>query len=87
MNSRKITIGSYVQIASGRYTNFFASVKSKCGNLWTIEYFQKQFGKWTLKDGDMDSRASHELKLVCGTPDTRGRFIFQEISGVASGDV
>ena len=80
LNKRKITVGSYVKIASGRYTNFFASVKSKCGNLWNIEYFQYQFGKWTLKDGDMDIRAPHELKLVCGTPDRCGRFIFTDIS-------
>ena len=80
LNKRIISVGSYVKIVSGRYTNFFASVKSKYGKLWNVEYFQPKFGKWSRKDGDNDSRYPHELIVVCGAEDRRGCFIFTDIS-------
>ena len=66
LNKRKISVGCFVIFVNGRYTNFFASVKNKCGKLWNVEYFQPKCGEWTRENGDEDSRFSHELMVACG---------------------
>ena len=42
-------------------------------------YFQKQYGKWTLKDGDLDSRDAEDMILVTAShPDKGGYFTFDK---------
>ena len=80
--NRKLAIGCYVQVVSGHFNGLYASVQEKIEkNLWRIQYFQQQLGhgKWTLKEGHLDSRLSSELKLVVGIPDNRSRFDFKEV--------
>ena len=43
-----------------------------------INYFQRQYGKWVLKDDDLDSRESKDMILVTGYPDMRGYFTFDK---------
>ena len=78
--NNELAIGSYVQVISGPFDGLYASVREKIDEkFWRIEYFQQQYGKWTLKEGDVDSKLSSELKLVVGTPDNRGRFTFVDL--------
>ena len=48
------------------------------GDEWEINYFQKPYGKWTLKDGDLDSHDAEEMILVMAYPDKRGYFTFDK---------
>ena len=42
-------------------------------------YFQKQYGKWTLKDEDLDSRDAEDMILVTASyPDKGGYFTFDK---------
>ena len=41
-------------------------------------YFQKQYGKWTLKDGDLDFHDAEDMILVTAYPDKQGYFIFDK---------
>ena len=55
----------------------YATVTNKSyGDEWEINYFQKQYGKWTLKDGKLDSRDAEDMILVTAYPDKRGYFTF-----------
>ena len=82
-NKRKISNGYYVEVVDGRFVGYFATVVGKsCANVWDVNYFHKQYGKWVLKRGDLDSRNSQELKVVIGKPEigTRDRFTFEDFS-------
>ena len=52
------------------FSGFYATVTIKSYlDEWEINYFQKQYGKWTIKDGDLDSRAAEDMILVTACPD------------------
>ena len=58
-----------MKIVHGSFSGFYATVTNKSyGDKWEIHYFQKQCGKWTLKDGD----------LVMAYPDKLGYFTFDK---------
>ena len=44
-------------------------LRTSPGDEWEINYFQKQYGKWTLKDGDLDSCDAEDMILVMTYPD------------------
>ena len=59
----KIQPGCYVKIVNGLFSGFYATITNKSyGDELEINYFQKQYGKWILKDGDLDScDVSHDF--------------------------
>ena len=77
--SARIQPGSYVQVVSGPFKGFYASVVcNSYGDEWEINFFEKKFGSWVLKEGDIDSREESDLELVMAKVDKRGRFTFEK---------
>ena len=76
----EIKPGCYVKLINGSFSGFYATVTNKSyGDEWEINYFQKQYGKWTLKDGDLDSRDAEDMILVTASyPDKGGYFTFDK---------
>ena len=75
----KIQPGCYVKMVNGSFSGFYATFTNKSyGDEWEINYFQKQYGKWTLKDGDLDSRDAEDMILVTAYPDKQGYFTFDK---------
>ena len=59
-----------MKIVNVSFSGFYATVTNKSyGNEWEINYFQKQYGKRTLKDGDLDSCNAEDIILVMAYPD------------------
>ena len=75
----EIQPGCYVKIVTGSFSSFYATVTNNpYGDEWEINYFQKQYGKWTLKDGDLDSHDAEDMILVTAYPDKQGYFTFDK---------
>ena len=75
----EIQPGCYVKIVTGSFSSFYATVTNNpYGDEWEINYFQKQYGKWTLKDGDLDFHDAEDMILVTAYPDKQGYFIFDK---------
>ena len=55
----------------GRFLVSMPVTNKLYGDEWEINYFQKQYGKWTLKDGDLHSRDAEDMILVTTYPDKR----------------
>ena len=47
----------------GRFLISVPVTNKAYGDEWEINYFQKQYGKWTLKDGDLDSRDAEDMNF------------------------
>ena len=66
-----------MKIVKGLFSGFYATVANNSyGDEWEIKYFQKQNGKWTLKDGDLNSPDAEDMILVTAYPDKWGYFTF-----------
>ena len=58
-----------MKIIKDPFLGFYASVKGHLLTKLEIQYFQAQFGKWVLKDGDLDSRVEGDLNIVTAEMD------------------
>ena len=59
-----------MKIVKGLFSGFYTTVANNSyGDEWEIKYFQKQNGKWTLKDGDLNSPDAEDMILVTAYPD------------------
>ena len=68
-----------MKIVNGSFSGFYVTFTNKSyGDEWEINYFQKQYGKWTLKDGDLDSRDAKDTILVTAYQDKQGYFTFDK---------
>ena len=57
-------------MVNGLFSDFYATVVNHSyGDKLEINYFQKQYGKWVLKDDDLDSGEPKDMVLVTGYPD------------------
>ena len=57
-------------MVNGLFSDFYATVVNhSCGDKLEINYFQKQHGKWVLKDDDLDSGEPKDMVLATGYPD------------------
>ena len=66
----EIQPGCYAKVVNVLFSGFYATVTNKSYlDEWEINYFQKQYGKWTIKDGDLDSCAAEDMILVTACPD------------------
>ena len=75
----KIKPGCYVKIINGSFSGFYVTVTKKSyGDEWKTNYFQKHYGKWTLKDGDLDSRDAEHMIAVTAYPDKPGYFTYDK---------
>ena len=72
-----LQMGDYVKIVSGLFEGLYATVLDKSyGDEFEIQYFEEKFGKWILKEGDIDSRPSNEMIKVTAVVDGRSRYTF-----------
>ena len=62
----------------GRFLVSMPVTNKSYGDEQEINYFQKQYGKWTLKDGDLDSHNAEDIILVTAYPDKQGYFTFDK---------
>ena len=46
------------------------------GDEWEVQYFEIKYGKWVLKEGDLDSREPSNMMIVDAKIDGRGRYTF-----------
>ena len=70
-------MGDYVKIVSGLFKGYYATVLGESyGEEKEIQYFEEKFGKWILKDGDIDSRPPEEMMKVTAVVDGRSRYTF-----------
>ena len=68
----EIQPGCYAKIVNVLFSGFYATVTNKLyGDEWERNYFQKQYGNWTVKDGDLDSCDAEDMILVTAYPDKR----------------
>ena len=75
--SESLKCGDYVKVVSGLFKGFYATVLGKSyGGEVEIQYFQEKYGKWVLKENDIDSRLPEELIKVTAEMDRRSYFIF-----------
>ena len=71
--------GDYVKIVKGSFNGLYATVLGESyGDEIEIQYFEKKFGKWIVKDKDVDSREPDDLIKVAGQVDKRDRYTFSE---------
>ena len=78
-DQNEIKPGCYVKLINGSFSGFYATVTNKSyGDEWEINYFQKHYRKWTLKDGDLDSGDAEDMILVTPYPDKPGYFTFDK---------
>ena len=64
-NDDDIKPGDCVKIVNGLFAGYYAIVlDSSYGDEWEINYFEKRYGDWVIKEGDIDSRPSKDLKKI-----------------------
>ena len=49
---------------------------SSYGDEWEVQYFEMKYGKWVLKEGDLDSREPSDMVMVEAKIDGHGRYTF-----------
>ena len=53
----EINVGDFVKITQDPYIGYYAVILQKSyGDEWEMQYCEKKYGKWVLKDNDLDSR-------------------------------
>ena len=74
-----INIGYHVKIISQPYVGLYAVVINESyGDEMEIQYFEEKYGKWVLKDGDLDSREPSEMMKVDAEVDGRRQYTFSK---------
>ena len=69
--------GDYVKVIKGDFAGYYASVEENASNdLFHIQYFKSQFGKYVVNEGDTVIRDKVDLQVVSAEIDGRSRFTF-----------
>ena len=69
--------GDHVKVIKGDFAGYYASVEENASNdLFHIQYFKSQFGKYVVNEGDIDIRDKVDLQVVSAEIDGRSRFTF-----------
>ena len=75
--SSDIRPGDYVKIIQGDFVRYYACVeKNTSNNIFHIQYFKSQFGKYVVNEGDTNIRDKDDLRVVSGKIDRRSWFTF-----------
>ena len=75
--SSDIRPGDYVKIIQGDFVRYYACVEENTSNnIFHIQYFKSQFGKYVVNEGDTDIRDKDDLCTVSVKIDGRSRFTF-----------
>ena len=77
-NSKEpLQIGGYVKVKNGLFKGLYTTIiDTSYGDESEIRYFELKFGKWVLKDGDIDLRLSEDLLKVNAVVDVRSQYTF-----------
>ena len=79
LDDGSLKVGEYVKVIKGLFSGLYATVLGKSyGDELEIQYFENSFGKYILKDNDIDSRPPNELVKVAAHVDSRSRHTFYE---------
>ena len=65
--------GDCVKIIKGAFEGYYAKIMDKIHDQYEINYFEKRYGKYVLKDFDLDSRSPEDFKMVVHEIDCRSR--------------
>ena len=75
--SSDIRPGDYVKIIQGDFVRYYACVEENTSNnIFHIQYFKSQFGKYVVNEGDTDIRDKDDLCTVSVKIDGRSWFTF-----------
>ena len=67
----------YVKIIQGDFVGYYACAEENTfNNMFHIQYFKSQFGKYVVNEGDTDIRDKDDLRVVSGKIDRRSWFTF-----------
>ena len=67
----------YVKIIQGDFVGYYACAEENAfNNMFHIQYFKSQFGKYVVNEGDTDIRDKDDLCAVSVKIDGRSRFTF-----------
>ena len=67
----------YVKIIQGDFVGYYACAEENTfNNMFHIQYFKSQFGKYVVNEGDTDIRDKDDLCAVSVKIDGRSRFTF-----------
>ena len=59
------------------YKGYYETIIDKSyGDEWEIQYYEKRFKWYMLKDNDYDSRVEEDMCKVCASLDNRNHAIF-----------
>ena len=76
-DDKEFNNGHHVKIIKGSFIGLYATVTGESyGDEVEIQYFEPKFGKWILRDNDMESREPNELLKVTAKVDQRDRYTF-----------
>ena len=85
VESVTFNIGDHVVIVKEPYKGYYATIIDKSyGDEWEIEYYEKRFKWYVLKDDDHDSRVEEDMCKVCASLDNRNHATFSKIKCVAN---
>ena len=77
MSERDIHVGDHIQLTCEPFKNYYAVVLQVLhDNEFKIQYIEKKYGKFVLKDYDFDSRSAMDMVPVCAEVDNRDRYTF-----------
>ena len=75
--SSDIRPGDYVKIIQGDFVGYYAFVEENASNnMFHIQYFKSQFGKYVVNEGDTDISDEDDLRVVSAKIDGRFPFTF-----------
>ena len=85
VESVTFNIGDHVVIVKEPYKGYYATIIDKSyGDEWEIQYYEKRFKWYVLKDNDHDSRGEEDMCKVCASLDNRNHATFSKIKCVAN---
>ena len=66
-----------MKIIQGDFVGYYACVEENASNnMFHIQYFKSQFGKYAVNEDDTDIRDKDDLHIVSGKIDGHSRFTF-----------
>ena len=75
--SSDIRPGDCVKIIQGDFVGYYACVEENASNnMFHIQYFKSQFGKYAVNEDDTDIRDKDDLHMVSAKIDGHSRFTF-----------
>ena len=73
--SSDIRLGDYLKIIQGDFVEYYACAeKNAFNNMFHIQYFKSQFGKYVVNEDDTDIRDKDDLCAVSVKIDGRSQF-------------